>query len=626
MTRLVFAAVLAGAISTPMLGAAASTPADRASTTAAAPLAADRATASTAAAADRAAASTAAAAAPADCRAFPSEADGPHRADEARAAFGVDGTGVTVGIISDSFGLVSDPTTPADDVALGVLPGPGNPCGYETPVEVLVEGPDGSADEGRAMAQLIHGIAPGARLIFASFATQPVPPGMPEPRAVFAAAQALAEAGADIIVDDIGEFDLDLYYQRGVTSVQMDELTAADAGLMFLSSAGNDNLVGPDGTEVAGRPVGSWQTAAYRPAGCPEWMADGTPDDLDCLDFSGTGDTSYGVELRTPAAAEHSMLQWGEAARVFEPVPSAFELRIYDAATHTRVATSTANQPNFPITWVLPADPPAADLPPGDYDIVVARTRDGGDLPAMWMMPFDRSGRVDLVPEYAVSTGADAVGPTVSGHPAHGSAIGVAAAEWTTPDVPEPFSSIGPGIELFGPFDEQPAPPLPEPVITAAPQITGVDGTLTSFFGRPADGGYRFSGTSAAAPNVAAVLALAKSLAPEATRDELTRLLAETALPMTNPYAAFGYADEHVIGAGLADAYALLAALAPPTPTPGPTPGPSPTAAPAALPETGADAAAALAPAAALLAGALVALLAVAARRRSRRPAASTRR
>ena len=58
-----------------------------------------------------------------------SEGDVQLRAAEAREAFGVDGSGVTVGILSDSFDR--DPVAPTDaaeDVASGDLPGPGNPC------------------------------------------------------------------------------------------------------------------------------------------------------------------------------------------------------------------------------------------------------------------------------------------------------------------------------------------------------------------------------------------------------------------------------------------------------------------------------------------------------------------
>ena len=89
----------------------------------------------------------------------------------------------------------------ADDVAAGVLPGPGNPCGFTQPVRVLTNG--SGSDEGRAMAQLVHGIAPGAELVFTTAA--------PETDANIAASiDALVEAGAPAVVDEhAGAADVD---------------------------------------------------------------------------------------------------------------------------------------------------------------------------------------------------------------------------------------------------------------------------------------------------------------------------------------------------------------------------------------------------------------------------------
>ena len=101
-----------------------------------------------------------------------SEADVQLRAAQARVAAGVDGTGVKVGVLSDSYDVADVvPIYAAHDVASGDLPGTGNPCGRTTPVQVLQELPpkDGpGADEGRAMLQLVHDIAPGSPLAFAT--------------------------------------------------------------------------------------------------------------------------------------------------------------------------------------------------------------------------------------------------------------------------------------------------------------------------------------------------------------------------------------------------------------------------------------------------------------------------
>ncbi len=76
-------------------------------------------------------------------------------ADVARTEFNVDGTGVTEGVLSTSVNQYGGGL--ASSYGTGDL----NP---NTPVKVIADGPAGSSDEGRAMLENIHDIAPGARL------------------------------------------------------------------------------------------------------------------------------------------------------------------------------------------------------------------------------------------------------------------------------------------------------------------------------------------------------------------------------------------------------------------------------------------------------------------------------
>jgi Ca2+-binding RTX toxin-like protein len=85
-----------------------------------------------------------------------SQGDAAMRADIARAIFGVDGTGIMVGTLSDSFNCLGG-------AAAGIASG-------DLPVEITVrqEGPcaDGLTDEGRGMMEIIHDVAPGASQAF----------------------------------------------------------------------------------------------------------------------------------------------------------------------------------------------------------------------------------------------------------------------------------------------------------------------------------------------------------------------------------------------------------------------------------------------------------------------------
>ncbi len=139
--------------------------------------------------------------------------------------------------------------------------------------------------------------------------------------------------------------------------------------------------------------------------------------------------------------------------------------------------------------------------------------------------------------------------------------ISVAAANYQTPTVPEIFSNHGPRTLLFEPVDGTvPAAALSSPELVAAPSVMSVDGVHTTFLGKPSpDGGWVFSGTSAAAPNAAAVVALGRQLRPDADPDELTLALLDSATPVESPWPAVP--AEYVAGAGLVDATGFLEGL-----------------------------------------------------------------
>src|SRR5438093_7686972 len=159
-----------------------------------------------------------------------SQGDRAMRADIARATFGVTGAGVRVGVLSDSFNCRGGAAT---DVTNGDL----------SPVTVLLEEPGCSSgtDEGRAMLQIVHDVAPGAGLSFATaFA------GI----ASFAAnIQALATAGARVIVDDVIYLSEPMF-QDGVIAQTVDSVVAQ--GVTYFSSAGNNARQSYDHAFVAG--------------------------------------------------------------------------------------------------------------------------------------------------------------------------------------------------------------------------------------------------------------------------------------------------------------------------------------------------------------------------------------
>ncbi|MBV8743305.1 MAG: hypothetical protein JOZ12_16065, partial [Sinobacteraceae bacterium] len=84
-------------------------------------------------------------------------------------------------------------------------------------------------DEGRAMAQIVHDVAPGAALSFYTAENS---------EADFAKGiVALATAGAKVIADDVGYYD-EPFYQDGVVAQAIDQVNGM--GVSYFSAAGNN--------------------------------------------------------------------------------------------------------------------------------------------------------------------------------------------------------------------------------------------------------------------------------------------------------------------------------------------------------------------------------------------------
>jgi hypothetical protein len=164
------------------------------------------------------------------------------RADKVQQA-GVDGKGITVGVVSDSFDIANfdafgDPLKvhAKQDIKSGDLPGAGNKT-YPQPVTVLEEGtdPDFDTDEGRAMLQIVHDIAPAAKLCFATADDGQV--GFADN--IRALASKSGPCKADIIVDDI-VYDDEPFFSDGIVGDAVDDVTAQ--GVQYFSAAGNQGI------------------------------------------------------------------------------------------------------------------------------------------------------------------------------------------------------------------------------------------------------------------------------------------------------------------------------------------------------------------------------------------------
>ncbi len=400
------------------------------------------------------------------------QGDAAQVSDDARALFGIDGTGLTVGVMSDSH---DDLGGEAADVASGDLPGPGNPNGFTAPVNVLLDLGGGGTDEGRGMTQLVHDVAPGANLAFRTA-------GLGEADFAVGIGQLVA-AGADIIVDDIFYFAQPMF-QDGLVAQAADAANAA--GVHYFSSSGNSAR-------------DSYESVFRNPGIDPGIGNPGPAHDFD----PGPGNDFFQAITIPTGSRFIFSLQWDQPFGSISPSGAISDVDVYllDAAATTILASSldfniVSGEPVEVIDWT--------NATAGtNFNILIKLF--AGPTPVRIKYVIYRNG--DII-EWDTDSGTCTGQGNAAGAIAVGAAPFFATPEFgVDPPQVEPFSSAG-GVPILLDGLGNPIPPL----IRNKPEISGPDGGNTTFFGSDSpmdpDAFPNFFGTSASAPHVAAVAAL----------------------------------------------------------------------------------------------------------------------
>ena len=434
-----------------------------------------------------------------------SEGDAAHRADAARDRFRVDGTGIGIGVISDGVDSL------AQRQAEGDLP---------ERVTVL-PGQAGAGDEGTAMLEIVHDLAPGAELYFAT--------GFDVGEAQFAAnIEALCEAGASVIVDGLAYF-LEAAFQDGIVAQGIN--AAAAEGCVHFSSAGNRGNLNDETS-------GTWEG---------DYTA-GRPVDADGEDLGTAHDFGDGVEANPLLENGFAfVLQWSDPLGASA---NDYDLFLLDSADNVlRSSTNLQDGSQDPIEFI-----DSTGVNAGDARLLVVKAS-GEDR---YLRLDTLRGRLEVATE----------GATV-GHNAAERAFGVAAVDvrsaggtggvFDGSESVEVFSADGPRRIFYEPDGTAITPGdlsstggrlLQKPDLAAADQVsTGTPGFS------------RFAGTSAAAPHAAAIAALMLEAAggpADLALPELRYAMARSALDIEAPGV------DRDSGAGILMAFDAVAAVAEP--------------------------------------------------------------
>jgi hypothetical protein len=524
-----------------------------------------------------------------------------------RSANSLTGAGVTVGVLSDSYDCyavyaanhvaASGPAgyasngflaTAATDISTGDLPsnvnvlaeaqaGNGGCLNYGAPTQLPF------SDEGRAMLQIVHDVAPGASLAFytgenseADFANgirqlaQPVSAG---------------GAGAKVIADDLGYFD-EPFFQDGILAQAVDAVEAD--GVAYFSAAGNNGTLAYDNTNTAS----SFTTTASS-------TAPNAGELLLNFDASGaTTTTSLPVTIASLVPGEFVaiVVEWDQPYVTGAPNSGGATSEIdvcltgtgsgpdqitdYDGNTATCSGPNAVGSDSYQVMIV--GNPANAGGNTAAENLSIQVGLAGGTAPpGRIKLVVEDDGAGSTINEFRTNTA------TIQGHPGAAGAAAVGAAFFfdtpacgSTPAQLETYSSEGGAPILFDTAGTR----LMTPVVRQKPDFVGPDGVNDTFLGFTlASDGYpdgmlgtgdascqnqpkypNFFGTSAATPHAASIAALMLQANPALTPAQIYQALRSSALPMAtsapNDQSGYGFVQADA-------AFALLPPVAPPAPT-----------------------------------------------------------
>jgi hypothetical protein len=502
------------------------------------------------------------------------QGDYAQRSDVMRTNYALSGAGVTVGVLSDSFNCYAVYANPANhvpasgqggyaqngftadyatDVSTGDLPSnvhvleEGDCLSYGAPQELPF------SDEGRAMLQIVHDVAPSASLAFrtadnseADFAT---------------GIGAMANAGATVIADDVGYFD-EPFFQDGIVAQAIDGVWAQ--GVAYFSAAGNNSSLAYENTAP------QFNTFQNSGNNANEYLLNFDPSGASTV-------TSMSVTIPglPPGDFVAIVVQWdqpyvtgaphsgGTTSSIDVCVTGSGGDEILDFDGLTTSCTGGNTLGIDPYQVMIIANPANAGATTSQENINISiGLANSTPAPGRVIVAVEDDGLGSMINTFPTNSA------TLQGHPGAAGAAAVGAAFYfttprcgTDPAQLEPYSSQG-GLPIL--FDTS-GTRLATPIVRQKPDFVGPDGGNDTFLGFTlADAGItgsngllstlipecqnvpsypNFFGTSAATPHAASIAALMQQANSTLTPTQIFNALRDSALPMgaSTPNFLSGY-------------------------------------------------------------------------------------
>ena len=450
-------------------------------------------------------------------------------AEELRNLMQVDGTGVRVGVISDG---ITDRWIPQ---TYGDLP------------DLITFAGEGLGNEGTAMLEIVHDLAPGADLYFAP---------AQDTDSMVDAINWMVDQGVDVIVDDMTFYITDVadpnaqYFNDGLSdSVAMTAAQAVSDGIVYVTCAGNWQ-----------RPFDQYYHAGVR----AHWQGNFINGGSGWNDFDPVAGTNH-IDLRNDIYIQSGAtvwvnLQWNEE---WGTSNDDYDIFLYNEVTNTKItgATSELRQNGDDAPWEgFQYTNNTGSAMHASIRIKQIANRDttlGQELEVFVASGFDPEAE----PPPGCTSPQWTTGDSLASQQAVESVLTVGALySGDVSDPPayqnintlEPFSSNGPSrIWVYHPAPGQGFEPFP--VTRSSLDVVAVDGvdTLIGLAGW----GNPFFGTSAAAPHIAAIAALMKQVNPNLSPAEVQDAICDSAVDV-------GYSDLYFHGYDSATGHGLVNAAA----------------------------------------------------------------